>query len=443
MIEKRDDLARTPAHEVALDCLDAAIRAAAPATATRSNLALEGDTLTIDDRQYDLHDYDDVLVVGGGKAAGGVVSALESVLGDRITDGLVVATEPAQSSHVRAVVGDHPLPSERNAAASGEILELVRDADEATLVLAVVTGGGSSLLTAPREELDVPTLRETTDRLLDGGVPIQEINSVRKHLSRIKGGQLAAAATPATTVGLLVSDVVGDDPSTIASGPTVPDETTFADARAVFDRFGVEPPSSVRELLERGEDGDVAETPSAAHPAFSRTDTHLVGDNTAALDAARDAATAAGYVPLILTSRARGEAREIAKQLVATAEETVASGNPASPPAVLLAGGECTVTVRGDGQGGPNQELALSAALELESQAVVAAIDSDGEDGSTDVAGAIVDADTIVDSSAARAALDENDVTPLLDSLGVTIRTGPTGTNVNDIHVVVVPDFKS
>lgn len=441
MMRNRDALADSQTHELALDCIEAAIDAAAPEAAVRSNVGLGRDVLTVCGTNYDLGEYDEILVVGGGKAAGGVARTLESLLGNRLTDGLIVTEQPVDTEIVRSRVGDHPLPSERNSAATTELLELVDTADERTLILFVLTGGASALLTAPAGELTVSDLQETTKRLLEGGVPIDEINAVRKHLSTIKGGQLARRASPATIVGLLLSDVVGNDPSTIGSGPTVPDETTFTDARTVFEQYDINPPATVHDYLTAGVDEDIVETPFADDSAFDTVENHIVGDNVTALDAARSVAIAAGYEPLLLSSRLRGEACEVAKTLVAVGEECAETGNPIKPPAIILGGGECTVSVTGEGGcGGPNQELILSAALELGRPNVVAAVDTDGEDGSSDVAGAIVDNQTVTDITEARAHLAANDAGTYLSEVGATIQTGPTGTNVNDIIVVVVPE---
>jgi len=441
MIRNRTALAASPAHKVALDCIEAAVEAAAPEVATRSAIECDNETLTIGETTYDLDSYDDIVVVGGGKAAGGVTRALESILGDRLSGGHIVVKQAADTETVRGSVGDHPLPSARNVAATTDMLETVDEADEDTLVLFVLTGGASALLSAPAGDLPLEDLQTTTDRLLSGGVPIAEINAVRKHLSDLKGGQIARRAAPATVAGLLLSDVVGNDRSTIGSGPSVPDETTYEDALEVFDRYDLTPPPAVREHLEAGRDGESPETPFPDDPAFDRVRNYLVGDNATALDAAAAAARDAGYEPFVLTSRLRGEAREVAKPLVAIAEEAAATGTPVEPPAVLLAGGETTVTVTGDGgQGGPNQELVLSGALAHDGDAVIAAVDTDGEDGSSDVAGAIADAPSIDDRERAREALLANDAGSYLSEIGVTIETGPTGTNVNDVSVIVLRD---
>ena len=450
MIRNRESLATTPARELALDCVEAGVRAADPARATRDAVTLDGDALVVRDAEYDLAAFDRVLVVGGGKAAAGVVSELATVLGDRLDGGLVVVPEddPAAGGEVGPVevaAGGHPVPTEAGAAATDRLLELAADADERTLVLAVITGGGSALLAAPAADLTVDDLRRVTRDLLDAGADIESLNAVRKHCSRIKGGGLARAAAPAAIVGLAVSDVVGDDLGVVASGPTAPDESTYADALAVLDRFGVDAPA-VRRHLESGDAstaGDPPETPKPDDRAFARVSTHVVASNRTAVDGAAEAARERGFEPCVLSTRVRGEARESAVTHVAIAEEVVAAGDPVPPPAVLLSGGETTVTVRGDGTGGPNLEFALAAALELGCDAAVASVDTDGRDGSTDAAGAVVDEGTLADRNSvgeARAALDENDALSTLDAVGATLRTGPTGTNVNDLRVLVVDD---
>jgi len=442
VIERRDALASTPARDAALACVEAGIEAGHPGTVIRDAVSVDGDALRIDERTYDLGDYDEVLVLGGGNAAGHVAAALEAVLGDRIDGGVVVTDDPAATERVTVREGDHPVPSERGVNGARAVLSAADDADEATLVLAAVTGGGSALLPAPAGELTLGDLRSVTDALLASGADIGEINAVRKHLSALKGGRLARRAAPATVVSLLFSDVVGDDIGVVASGPTAPDGSTFGEAVAVLERYDIDAPERARKRLEAGAAGGLPETPGPDDPAFDRVTTHVVADAHTALDAARDAARERGYEPLVLSSRVRGEAREAAKTHVAVAEEALASGDPISPPAVILSGGETTVTVRGDGEGGPNQEFALSAALELlggsEGEVAVAAVDTDGIDGATDAAGALVDGPTVEDPDDARAALADNDAYTYLDDCDALLRTGATGTNLNDLRALVV-----
>ena len=430
----------TPAHETAIACLRAGVEAVLPERVVRESLSLDGDVLSVADATYDLSAYDRIVVVGGGKAGDGVADALETVLGDRIDAGAVVTPNPGTGDRIERLPGDHPVPSERGVESTRRVVELVSNLDERTLVLAAITGGASAILPAPADGISLSDLRETTDELLESGAEIHDLNAVRKHLSTLKGGGLARLAAPATVVGLVLSDVVGNDLGVIASGPTAPDETDYDDALDVLDRFDLDVPKSVRTRLARGSAGDIPETPKPGDPVFERVANHVLADTFTALDAARDVAEDRGYDPLVLSSRVRGEAREAAKTHVAVAEEVLATGNPVDTPAVILSGGECTVTVRGDGEGGPNLEFCLAAGPELPDHAVLASIDSDGLDGGTDVAGAIVDSSS-VGVREAYAALASNDALPVLRDADALVDTGPTGTNVNDIRVVVVaPD---
>lgn len=422
--------------------VQAGVDAADPEQAVRDQIAVDGDRLTVGDSEFDLAEYDRVLVAGGGKAAAAVARGLRSVLGDRIAGGLVVTdgdtdglkrVDPGdgalpEDGAVTVAVGDHPVPGERNVAAASRIVDLLEGADEETLVLAPVTGGGSALLAAPTVPL--AEFRDLTEALVESGADIGEINAVRKRLSRVKGGGLAAAAAPATVVALLVSDVVGDDPGVIASGPFVADDTSAEAALAVLERYDIAAPESVREAIRGGGPGGDA----------SNVYTHLLVRTRTAIDAAAERARGAGYDPLVLSSRMRGEAREAALAHVAVAEECLAEGDPAAPPAALLSGGEVTVTVRGDGSGGPNQEFALAAGLELPEGVVLASVDTDGRDGGTDVAGALVDADTVDDPEGARDALAANDSYPYLDERDALLAV-ESATNVNDLRVLLLsPD---
>lgn len=449
VIRNRDRLATTEGRTLALDCIEAGVRAADPEQATRRAVAVADQTLTVGGESYSLAGVDRVLVLGGGKAATGVVRALvaafEGAGGPSIGAGLVVVPEDdpdagGRIGPVEVAAGGHPVPTEAGVEATDRLLSLAGDADDSTLVLAVVTGGGSALLAAPAGGLTLAALQAVTRILLDTGADIAEVNSVRKHCSRIKGGGLARAAAPARVVGLAVSDVAGDDLGVIASGPTAPDETTFEDALSVLDRYEVAAPA-VREHLRRGVAGEVPGTPNRDDSLFARVRNHVVASNRTAVDAAAEVARDRGFDACVLSTRVRGEARESALTHVAIAEEVAAAGDPTAPPAVLLSGGETTVRVRGEGTGGPNLEFALAAALELEGDCTVAAVDTDGKDGSTDAAGGMVDATTLdgrENRRTARAALDDNDALGELSRLEGLIRTGATGTNVNDLRVVVV-----
>jgi hydroxypyruvate reductase len=438
MIRNRGSLPATVAHDTALDCLTAGIRAARPARVVGESVRFDGEELEIGEERPDLATYDSVVVLGGGNAAGHVATALEDILGDAIDGGVVATDDPVATERVEVLPADHPLPSQRGVDSTRELLDVARGVGPNTLVLGVVTGGGSACMVAPASGITLPDLQTTTDALLDSGAAIHEINAVRKHLSAIKGGQFARALAPARVTALVLSDVVGDELDVVASGPLVPDSTTYADALDVLQSTGIEVPDAVRDRLEAGVRGDIAETPGPDDPAFDRVTTTVVGNNTTAIEAARDVATERGYDTLVLSSRIRGPSREAARCHVAVAEEMVATGNPIAPPAVVLSGGETTVRVTGEGRGGPNQEFALSAARDLPAEAVVGAVDTDGVDGNTDAAGALVDGETVADRAAAAAALEDNDSNRYLADRGALIETGPTGTNVNDLRVLVV-----
>jgi hydroxypyruvate reductase len=454
MFRNRETHARSPAHDTALHCLAAGIRGSDPEYATLDALVVADDRLELTTdhaTSLDLSAFDRILVLGGGKAAPGVTRAIEARLGDRLSDGLIVVPgdDPTVGDSIGAVSvggGGHPDPTPEGTDTTEDLLELAESADERTLVLAVVTGGASALLAAPAGDLGVGDLRRSGRALLNAGADIEEINAVRKHTSRIKGGQLAVAAAPATVATLAVSDVVGDPPGVIGSGPAAPDPTSYDEAFAVISRYGIDVPA-VREHLEAGMAGEHPETPGPDHPAVADVPTHVVAGNRTAIDAAAAAAEDWGYGTCVLSSRVRGEATGAAPTHVAIAEEVALTGDPVERPAVLLSGGETTVDVHGEGEGGPNTEFALAAALALlegESaaeggQTVVGAVDTDGRDGDTDAAGALVDDGTVTDAAAAREALEQNDSLGYLDARNAALQTGATGTNVNDLRVLVVP----
>ncbi|MFC6836417.1 glycerate kinase type-2 family protein [Halomarina ordinaria] len=416
-------------HTVARDCIEAGIAAADPERAVRQQVALDGETLRVGEATFDLSDYDRVVVAGGGKAAAAVARGLEAVLGDRIDEGLIVTDGDTGAERVEVALGDHPVPSDRGVEATERVIDLVETADERTLVLAPVTGGASALLVAPTVPL--ADMQTTTRALVESGAPIDAINAVRKRLSRVKGGGLAERAAPASVVALLVSDVVGDDPAVIASGPFCPDLPDL-DAGTVLERYGIEVPENVREALAERQAAEQDRAVDTSH-----VHTHLLAGARTAIDAAAAVAADAGYDPLVLASGMRGEARECALAHVAIAEECRSAGDPADPPTALLSGGECTVTVRGDGRGGPNQEFALAAALELPEGVTLASVDTDGRDGGTDVAGALVDAATVEEAEPARDALADNDAFPYLEARDALLDLEST-TNVNDLRVLLV-----
>ena len=369
-----------------------------------------------------------------------MAATLERALGPRITEGLVVVKDGYMVTTERIVLREagHPVPDARGQAATEEMVRRANAAGADDLIVFLVSGGGSALTPAPVPPITLAEKQDTTRLLLGAGATINELNTVRKHLSLFKGGQFARAAAPATLVALILSDVIGDPLDVIASGPTAPDPTTFADALSVLARRGVggQVPLPVRARLETGARGEIAETPKPGDPAFKRVTNVVIGNNATVVEAAAAEARRLGYRTEILTRELQGEAREVARQLVARARGQV-------PHTCLIAGGETTVTVRGRGRGGRCQEFVLAAALELSSEdrLVVLAAGTDGSDGPTDAAGAIADATTITRGErggrAARAALDDNDAYTFLSAADALVVSGPTNTNLLDVYVVL------
>jgi hydroxypyruvate reductase len=389
-----------------------------------------------------------VLVVGAGKASGAMAAAAEDVLGDRIADGLVVVKDGyrAPTTRVRLEEAGHPVPDARGEAAAREIRRLAEAAGPEDLLLALVSGGGSALTPAPVPPITLADKQAMTRLLLAAGASINQLNAVRKHCSLLKGGQLARAAAPARVHALLLSDVIGDPLDVIASGPTAPDASTFADALAILERFGLRSraPASIRDRLERGARGEIPETPKPDDPIFRGVTNTVIGNNRLVVDAAAARARALGFAPHVLTRALEGEAREAAGRLVGLAREIRGGRGPVAAPACLIAGGETTVTVRGGGAGGRCQEFALAAALALEGvEGVVAlAAGTDGTDGPTEAAGALADGGSVERARALghdpRARLDDNDSNAVLTALGDLVVTGPTNTNLLDLYLLLV-----
>jgi len=444
VIRNRAAIGGTPARDLALDLLEAGITAAHPDTVLPAALTVEESEVAVGGRTYDFAAYDRVLVVGGGKAAGVAAARLEALLGDRIDDGVVVTGTRAGTDRVKEVVGAHPVPDAAAVEGTQRLHALLADADAATLVVVVLTGGGSALLPAPAGVLTLGDLQAVTEGLVTSGADIHAVNAVRKHLSRVKGGQLARAAAPATVVGLVFSDVVGNDPGVVASGPLSPDTTTYAQARDVLADWDVPVPSRVRTHLEAGVAGEIPETPRADDPCFESVTVTVLADGHTAIDAARDRADTRGVATMVVSGSLTGEAATAGGVHAAIARESLTRGDPIAPPAVVLSGGETTVSVAGEGgRGGPNQECVLGAGIELADwpplgEVVFASVDTDGIDGATEAAGAIVDTGTITDRRAARAALRDHDVAPYLAAANAHVDTGVTGTTVNDLRVLVV-----
>jgi glycerate 2-kinase len=412
------------------DMFEAAIAAASPDKAVPANLPEPPAGRTI--------------VVGAGKAAASMARAVETRWPpDKPLSGLVVTRYGhgvGPLRRIEVVEAAHPVPDAAGQKAAGRILDLVRGLGPEDLVLCLISGGGSALLSLPARGITLDDKQALNKALLRSGANIHEINCVRKHLSAIKGGRLGVAAAPARIVSLIVSDVPGDDPSVIASGPTTPDATTLADAKAVLRGYGIVPPPSVQAHL----DDSKAETPKPGDPAFARSETRIIATPQGSLEAAAEVADQAGYRPLILGDAIEGEAKEVGKVMAAIARQIAIHGQPASSPCVLISGGETTVTVRGAGRGGRNVELLLSLAIQLDGRPRIFAIagDTDGADGAEEVAGAIVTPDSLERARRAglnaRAVLADNDAHNFFRVLGDQVVTGPTLTNVNDFRAVLV-----
>ncbi len=424
-------------------CLLAGIEAAQPSTVCDHCLSVRDDQVTIDpvcgpSTTFSITAYDRIFIVGGGNAAGGLAGALESRLGDAIDDGVIVTDLPVGLTRIQEYTGNHPIPSPTGAEGAHAVYECATAAGADDLVLGVLTGGGSALLPAPAGTLSLEAIQQVTDALLTAGASIDELNTVRKHCSLLKGGGLAAAAAPATVIGLTISDVVGNDPSVIASGPLVGDPTTYADALAVLDAYAISAPA-IREHLQAGVDDVYSETPSE-----TAARSYILATNDTALTAAARVATDAGINTRILTSRFQGDAQARGRTCGTIAAECYDRHRPFRPPAVLLSGGETTVTASSTtGTGGPNQEFALGAACRLhelglsDAPIAIAAVDTDGIDGPTDAAGALLTPASIT-HAAATAALDAHNVTPFLADRELLIQTGSTGTNVNDLRAIFI-----
>jgi len=431
-----------------LEILKAALETVDPGKLVERHVRLEDDKLIIGKRTYDLKGYKRILVVGGGKASAAMAQALEGILGERISAGVVNTRYgyTAETELIELNEAGHPLPDERGLRGAEEMRELLEGAREGDLVICLLSGGGSALLPLPAAGIELEEEGQVTDLLLRSGATIAELNTVRKHLSAVKGGQLARLAYPAEVVALILSDVVGDPLETIASGPTAPDPTTFAEAQEILRRYGLwdRIPSSVREHIARGVAGEVPETPKPGDPVFSHVYNFIIGSNRLALEAARHKAEELGFNTLLLSSFVEGEAREVGKLLAAIAKEVDRSGNPLSKRAMIIAGGETTVTVRGRGKGGRNQELALSAAIAIAGleNVVIASLATDGTDGPTEAAGGLVDGHTADRAWALglepSSYLEDNDAYNLLKRTGDLIITGPTNTNVNDLMLIAV-----
>jgi glycerate-2-kinase len=436
------------ARGFALESLEAAVRSVDPKAIIKSKIIVKGSILKVNGCSFDLDRFKKIYVVGAGKASGVMGEAIEQLLGKWIVAGHVNVPrgDKANTRTISLSQASHPVPDEEGMRGSEAILNVADQASkDKALMISMISGGGSSLMPLPRKGITLEDKRSVTDALLKCGATINEINTVRKHVSLIKGGWLAKKAYPATVLNLILSDVMGDPLDFIASGPTVPDSTTFADAVKVLKKYDIwdNTPESIRKVLSKGERGLVPETPKADDEAFKKVRNFVIGNNRFASTVARNHLKSKRLRALLLTATMEGEARHVGTLLGSIGAELIVSGNPVRRPAGIVAGGETTVVVRGKGLGGRNQEIPLAASMKFKGLEgiAVASLTTDGVDGPTDAAGAIADGKTLSRALTlgleAEEFLAENDSYHFFRRLDDLIFTGPTGTNVNDISVIV------
>lgn len=442
-VKRREEL-RHDLHAI----FQAALKAVDPGEAIRTHVRREGEQLHVADRTYDLRQYDALYVIGVGKAGAAMAMAVEALLGDRLRGGHIIVKYGHGGPVTQVILHEagHPIPDAAGVRATRIMIDFVNGRGPRELLICLISGGGSALSPAPVEGITLGEKQEVTRLLLACGATIHEINALRKHISQIKGGQLARLASPATLITLVLSDVVGDALDVIASGPTVPDTSTFADCMDILRKYQLldKVPPAIRRHLDAGMDGTIPETPKPGDVVFARTQTVIIGRNLQALAAASQQATTLGYQPLILSSAIEGETREVAKVHAGIVKEVLSSGHPISPPACILSGGETTVTLRGQGKGGRSQEFVLAMALDIRHFPGIAVLSggTDGTDGPTDAAGAVADWTTCARAEQLglqpRLALETNDAYPFFERLGDLLLTGPTQTNVMDVRVMLI-----
>lgn len=426
----------------------AGIEAVDPEAAVKYHFKRQNERLIVQEKSYHLIDFNRIVLVGAGKAAAPMAKAVEEVLADRLNEGHIVVKydHGAPLAKTRIYEAGHPVPDAAGQRATGSIVQRISKLGADDLAVVVLSGGGSALLAAPADGIGLADKQKTTELLLASGATIAEINTIRKHISLFKGGLLAQAAYPATVITLILSDVVGDPLDVIASGPTVADESTYANCFEIIQRYDIESrlPGTVRRRILMGVEGHVAETPNADDSVWKQVQNVIIGNNRMALEAATEKAQGLGFKVLILTSQLQGEAKEVAQVVAAIGKEIGQQETPLVPPACILLGGETTVTLKGAGKGGRNQELALAAALALDGipKIYLMSAGSDGTDGPTDAAGAFADGETCVRARKLGLdpcdSLDRNDAYAFFEPLKDLYITGPTRTNVMDIIILLV-----
>ena len=425
-----------------------AVSAVDPRGAVKRFFKVKGDTLEVADLCYDLSEIGHVYVVGAGKASAAMAQAVEDLMIDRVTEGTVTVKYGylANLRRIRLIEPGHPVPDQNGVSGSQRIVDILRKASGKDLVISLISGGGSALMPLPADGISLDDKKAVTRLILDCGATISEFNTMRKHLSLIKGGNMARLASPARLINLMLSDVIGDPIDVIASGPCAPDTSTFQDCQRTIEKYCLQEklPLSVATHIRLGLEGKVSETPKPEDPVFDKVQNLIIGSNRMAVTAAGNKAKQLGYQTLILSTSVRGETREVARVHGAIAREICESGNPVEAPACVISGGETTVTMQGSGLGGRNQEFALAAALEIQGldHTVMLCAGTDGTDGPTDAAGAIVDNATVFKAEQlgldAESYLNNNDSYHFFERLGDLFITGPTNTNVMDVSIILV-----
>ena len=426
----------------------AGVKSADPFAAVTRSVQLRNDRLRVGKQSYDLSAIRNIFIAGCGKAAARMALALQNLLGERMCGGIIVVKYgyPLPLEKIEVIEAGHPIPDKAGQRGARQVMDLARRCSHEDLLFFLVSGGGSALLPCPSRGLSLEDKQRTTEALLKSGATIEEVNAVRKHISQIKGGRLAQLAAPARLISLVLSDVIDDSLEAIASGPTAPDRSTYADCVKIIQRYdlGGRIPATVVDILERGVKGRVAETLKPSNSIFRNVQNLIVGNNRLALAAARQHAAALGYHTWVLSDSMEGESRTVARSYCALVKEIVRTNKPVERPACVLSGGETTVTVRGDGLGGRNQEFALAAAIESDGLdgVVVLSGGTDGTDGPTEAAGGIIDGSTLTRGRAKnldpQTFLARNDSYHFLRATDDLLITGPTFTNVMDLQIALI-----
>jgi hydroxypyruvate reductase len=430
-----------------------ALSAVDPSKIVKERIRIERDRLSIkmqgdSEKIFDLKAFHKILLVGTGKASSSMARAIEELFGDRMTKGVIITKygHLLPLKQTQTIEAGHPIPDRKGYEGARKIQRMLKESGPNDLVIFLLSGGGSALLPFPAAGIELKEKQEVTQLLLDSGADIKEINTVRKHISRMKGGRVAEWAYPSTVIALILSDVVGDQLDVIGSGPTVPDPSTFEEAWEILKKYGLlnEIAPSIRKHLQSGREGKVEETPKPGEAVFEKVSNILIGSNILALREAKKEAESLGFNTLILSSSIEGETREASRFHTAVAKEVISSGNPIPRPACILSGGETTVTIKGKGLGGRNQEFVLAGALEISGveKVVLLSGGTDGTDGPTDASGALADHTTVHRAETMglnpRAHLENNDAYPFFQKLGDLLITGPTHTNVMDVRIILV-----